>query len=174
MFTAIAICTFDRCRLLDNTLTQFRCLDAVSGNDWEIIVNNNCSDETDAVIHRHSDQLPVRRLWEPRPSKSFAANLAVQEARGDLILWIDDDVLVDPNWFSAYVEAARAHPQDSFLGGPISPWFEAEPPAWLTHHLPLISHCFAMQAPFDEPFTPICAPRLPYGANMAMRRHCLA
>ena len=40
-----------------------------------------------------------------------------------------------------------------------------------SRHLPLISACFAVQAPLDEPFTPICAPRLPYGANMAMRRH---
>jgi len=173
MFTSVAICTFNRCDLLDKTLAQFHCLDVKNCGEWEIVVvNNNCSDDTDAVIKRHSGALPVRRLSEPRPGKSYAANLAVREAKGDLILWIDDDVLVGPRWLSAYVEAARAHPQVSFFGGPIVPWFETKPPVWLSRHLRSISDCFAMHAPLDEPFTPICAARVPFGANMAMRRDC--
>jgi len=150
-----------------------RYLQVPRSTDWEILaVNNNCSDDTDAVIQRYTEHLPIRRLWEPRPGKSNAANLAVREARGELILWTDDDVLVDSGWLKAYVEAARAFPDVSFFGGPIAPWFESEPPAWLARHLPLISTCFAMQTPFEEPYMPVCAPRHPFGANMAMRREC--
>jgi glucosyl-dolichyl phosphate glucuronosyltransferase len=173
MFTTVVICTFNRSSLLDNTLGQLGQLELTGCDEWElIVVNNNCSDDTDAVIRRHSNHLPLRHLWEPRPGKSYAANLAVQEARGDLILWVDDDVLVGPRWLSAYVEAAHTHPDVSFFGGPIIPWFETKPPAWISCHLRLISGCFAAQAPFDEPFTPISSDRLPYGANMGMRRHC--
>ncbi len=152
-----------------------RYLQVPRSTDWEILaVNNNCSDDTDAVIQRYTEHLPIRRLWEPRPGKSNAANLAVREARGELILWTDDDVLVDSGWLKAYVEAARAFPDVSFFGGPIAPWFESEPPAWLARllHLKLISVCFAMRDGFDEPFVPIIAPLLPFGANMATRVRC--
>ena len=141
--------------------------------EWELlVVNNNCTDDTDAVIQAHSRNLPLRRLWEPRPGKSHAANLAVREARGDLILWTDDDVLVDRDWLKAYVQVAREFPSVSFFGGPITPWFESEPPVWLVKHLPMISACFAIREAFEEPFSPISEARLPYGANMATRRHC--
>lgn len=173
MDATIVICTFNRSNLLDETLGQLRRLDLSGCGDWEIlVVNNNCTDDTDTVIQRHCAHLPVRRLWEPRAGKSYAANLAVREAKADLILWTDDDVLVNRGWLRAYVEAARAHPHVSFFGGPIVPWFETKPPAWISRHLPLISDCFVAQAAFDEPFAPIAAPRLPYGANMGTRRRC--
>src|SRR5262249_32309027 len=104
--------------------------------------------------------------------KSNAANRAVEAARGDLILWTDDDVLVDKEWLNAYAKAWRAFPQVSFFGGPIIPWFEMEPPTWLSRNLHLISACFAMRDAFDEPFVPIGASPLPFGANMAIRREC--
>jgi glycosyltransferase involved in cell wall biosynthesis len=173
MIATIAICTFDRSKLLDKTLSRLHNLDVSGCGEWELlVVNNNCQDDTDTVIERHSTHLPVRRLWEPRPGKSYAANLAVQESRGELILWIDDDVLVERGWMKAYIEAARLYPDVSFFGGPITPWFESKPPLWIARHLPHISYCFATQPAFDEPFAPIATPRLPFGANMGMRRAC--
>jgi len=173
MFVTIVICTFNRSRLLDKTLDQFRSLTVSCCTEWEIlVVNNNCNDDTDEVIQRHSNHLPVRRLWEPRPGKSYAANLALREMKGDLILWTDDDVLVERGWLNAYVEAARRHTHVSFFGGPIIPWFETDPPAWLSRHLHSISACFAIRNSFEEPFVPIGASPLPFGANMATRRAC--
>ncbi len=173
MIVSIIICTFNRSRLLDQTLAQFRSLDVDGCADWEIlVVNNNSTDETNAVIRRHSGNLPLRRLWEPRPGKSYAANLAVREAKGDLLLWTDDDVLVDPGWLNAYVQAAREHSLASFFGGPITPWFESEPPEWIANNLPLVGCCYAVRAGFTEALTPINEAYLPYGANMATRRHC--
>ncbi len=173
MHVTIIICTFNRASLLDKTLSQLRCLDVSECGEWEIlVVNNDSNDDTDAVVRRHSEQLPIRPLWEPRPGKSRAANLAVSEARGDLLLWTDDDVLVEPGWLRAYVEAAQAYPHASFFGGPIEPWFETNPPAWILQHYSLIARCFAARDEFTERFTPITTKYTPYGANMAFRRHC--
>ena len=79
---------------------------------------------------------------------------------------------MDRGWLNAYVDAARAYPDVSFFGGPITPWFEAEPPAWLSRHLPLLSSCFAVRDGLGELFAPISASYLPFGANMATRREC--
>jgi glucosyl-dolichyl phosphate glucuronosyltransferase len=173
MDATIIICTFNRSRLLDHTIAQLGRLEVSRGTEWEVlVVNNNCNDETDAVIRRHSEKLPIRGLWEPRPGKSHAANLAVKEAKGELLLWTDDDVLVDRAWLNAYVEAARSYPHASFFGGPITPRFEAEPPTWFSRHLHSIVNCYALRDAFDEPFVPISVDCLPYGANMATRAHC--
>jgi hypothetical protein len=173
MNVSIICCLFNRSGLLDKTLDRLRRLDVAPCAHWEIlVVNNNSSDDTDTVIERHSEQLPIRRLWEPRTGKSHAANLAISEARGDLFLWTDDDVLVDRDWLKAYVQAALAHPDASFFGGPIVPWFETEPPHWIRTHLRSIASCFAIRDEFTQSFTPGGPRYLPYGANMATRPHC--
>lgn len=72
---SVAICTWNRAKLLDQTLTQMRRLVVPAGVTWELlVVNNNCTDETDAVIERHETNLPIRRLFESRrgnPSRAI-------------------------------------------------------------------------------------------------------
>src|SRR4051812_4932182 len=107
----VAICTWNRSALLDRTLTSMRHLVIPEGVEWEIlVVNNNCTDDTDDVLSRHFAGLPLRRVFEPRQGLSNARNAAIDVAAGELICWTDDDVLVDPGWLSAYVEAASRWP----------------------------------------------------------------
>ena len=48
-------------------------LNVPGGVDWELlVVNNNCTDDTDGVIERHAAALPVRPLHEPEPGQSSA------------------------------------------------------------------------------------------------------
>ena len=129
MELSIAICTWNRAELLDRTLDTFEKLELPAGLDWELlVVNNGSSDDTDEVIARRGRHLPLRRLCEPRPGLSHARNLAATEARGELVVWTDDDVSVDPHWAAAYWSAARRYPEASFFGGTIDPWFESDPP----------------------------------------------
>jgi glucosyl-dolichyl phosphate glucuronosyltransferase len=172
MFVTVAICTWNRAPLLDKTLTQFRALKIPAGVEWElVVVNNNSTDETDAVIEKHCRFLPIRRLFQPEPGKSHAANLAVASARGELILWTDDDVLVDPDWLAEYVQAAHQHPQATFFGGTITPWFEVNPPRWIARHFVTLRYCFAAidLGPALLDLGPKGIQELPIGANMAMR-----
>jgi hypothetical protein len=89
-------------------------------------------------------------------------------AKGELILWTDDDVLVDPQWLAEMVAAARRQPELSFFGGPIEPWFEIDPPQWLLDNWKVVNGAFAFRDLGAEPFEFDLA-RLPYGANYAMR-----
>jgi glycosyltransferase involved in cell wall biosynthesis len=166
---SVAICTWNRARLLDDTLTHLRRLAVPPGVTWEVlVVNNNCTDDTDAVIARHTDHLPVRRLFEPQQGHCPSRNRAVKEATGDLVLWTDDDVWADPNWLAEYVAAARRHPDVAFFGGTIEPNFAAEPPAWITRHLAQIQYVFALcdLGPETRPFRD---DEYPIGASFAVR-----
>jgi glucosyl-dolichyl phosphate glucuronosyltransferase len=169
MRITVVICTWNRAELLDQTLGAMHGLEVPAGVDWELlVVNNNCTDQTDAVIARHTDHLPLRRLFEPTPGKSHACNLAIAEATGELILWTDDDVLVDPSWLAAYAAAARRYPDAGFFGGKIAPWFEGSPPRWLREHWGMVANAFAVRDLGDEPFR-FDARVVPYGANFSVR-----
>jgi glycosyltransferase involved in cell wall biosynthesis len=169
MLVSVAICTWNREKLLDQTLTQMRQLRIPDGVGWELlVVNNNCTDDTDAVLFRHADRLPLRRLFEAKQGHSHARNCAVAAAQGDLLLWTDDDVLVDREWLSEYVAAASRFPAATFFGGTVDPWFAAEPPRWISRHLHKITGVFAIRQ-LGEEVRPFTGNETPYGANMAFR-----
>jgi glucosyl-dolichyl phosphate glucuronosyltransferase len=168
MRLTVAICTWNRAKLLDQTLVQMRELRIPEGVDWELlVVNNNCTDDTDAVIARHSDKLPLRRLHEPKPGLSNARNCAVAATKGDLLIWTDDDVLVDKEWLAAYAKAAADWPA-AYFGGPVDPWFAASPPAWIERNLDQLANPFAIRQYGDE-HRLFQDGEYPVGANMAFR-----
>jgi len=169
MTVTVAICTWNRAALLDQTLARMRELRVPPGLAWELlVVNNNCTDNTDTVIAKHAESLPIRRLLETKQGLSHARNCALEHGTGELFIWTDDDVLVDPAWLAAYVEAASANPGAGYFGGPVRPWFEAPPPADIAQHLPAIRGAFALVDYGDE--TRQLKPgEAPFGANMAYR-----
>jgi glycosyltransferase involved in cell wall biosynthesis len=174
VLVTVAICTWNRGQILDQTLTQLRSLRVPVGVEWELlIVNNNSTDDTAAVIARHTRFLPIRPLFEPSTGKSYAANLAIREALGELMLWTDDDVLVDPSWLAEHVAATRTLPDAVFIGGAIEPWFAISPPGWVQKNLHLLAGPYAIRKADDQ--TRYLAERdtLPCGANLLIRRTAL-
>ena len=169
----VAICTWNRANLLDQTLTQMRKLRIPADVEWELlVVNNNCTDDTDQVIVRNQDSLPLVRLFEPRQGLSNARNCAVAAARGELLLWTDDDVLVEPEWLSAYVAAAEKWPEAGYFGGAIDPWYECSPPRWLLENIKHVGGMFVIKdLGQEERF--LCETEIPFGANMAFRSEIL-
>ena len=165
----IAICTWNRSELLRQTLEQMTRLHIPSAVTWEVlVVNNNSTDATDAVVDSFRDRLPVRRLFQPTPGKSHALNLAVKEATGDYILWTDDDVLVDEQWLAEYCRAFDRWPDAAVFGGTIEPWFAGSPPDWLRRTVHRLRGVYAVHQLAPAP-APLTADLLPYGANMAVR-----
>ena len=173
MKITVAICTWNRAALLHETLQRMRCLIIPEGVSWEVIVvNNNCTDNTDEVIERHVDSvLPIRRLFVSEQGQCHCRNAAIEAATGDWILWTDDDVLVAPDWLSEYVTAIKANPKDSFMGGSIAPWFETPPPAWLKKHFARLEGAFAVTpvAPETRTLDVTGKDEAIFGANMAFR-----
>lgn len=173
MHVTVAICTWNRSNLLDQTLTQMHHLCIPHGVTWELlVVNNNCTDDTATVLRRHAERLPLRQLFEPTQGLSNSRNCAVSNARGQLLLWTDDDVLVDPTWLAEYTQAARDWSQATFFGGGIDPWFVDQPPRSILQNLPTIACAFALnQSP--PQVRPLAPHESPFGANMAFRTEVL-
>ncbi len=169
MKICVGICTWNRARLLEKTLRQMTRLRVPSDCDWEVlVVNNRCTDDTDDVIDRFRNRLPLRRLYEEQSGKSFALNAAIRTVESDWILWTDDDVLVQPDWIEAHYRGLQQYPDADFFGGVIEPDFEIDPPDWILEHFQLIETAYAVRMLGDEPFQ-IDLDTLPFGANFSIR-----
>lgn len=133
MLVSVIFSTRNRAERLAVTLEAFRGLEVPAGVAWELVVaDNGSSDGTADVIAHWAHRLPVHRVWAPEPGLSRGRNAALAAARGELILFTDDDVTVSSGWMAAYVQAYRTHGSDCFFGGPIESVFEGDPPpaAW--------------------------------------------
>ena len=169
MDVTVAICTWNRCVLLAETLDQCTRLRIPPGLTWELLViNNNSTDATDEVARGFAGRLPLRLIAEPTPGKSHALNRAVGEARGTYMLFTDDDVLVDPEWIAAYWAAFQRWPDAAVFGGPIEPWFAGSPPAWLVRAFHQVEYAFAALDLGREPRL-LGGVDVPFGANLAIR-----
>ena len=85
-----------------------RCVRSVLASTYSslelLVVDNVASRETALLVERLAGADPrVRYLCEPRPGASRARNAGIHHARGDLIAFTDDDVVVDPAWLAALV-----------------------------------------------------------------------
>lgn len=165
----VAVCTWNRAALLRQCLGRLALVRYTPG-DWEVlVVNNNCTDDTESVLDAFDGRLPLRRAFEPQQGLSHARNTAVGEALGEYVVWTDDDMLVEAGWLAAYARAVERHPEAAVFGGPIRPRFEGTPPAWLSAAWRDIGAVFAARDLGDEPFELNADGELPYGANFVVR-----
>ena len=165
----VAICTWNRAALLPAVLDRLARVQHPPGG-WEVLfVNNNSTDDTERVLDAFEGRLPLRRAFESKQGTSHARNTAVREARGDYVVWTDDDVLVAADWLAAYARAVERHPEAALFGGPVRARFEGTPPPWFSAVRRDLGAVFAERDLGGEPFELDINGELPYGANFAVR-----
>jgi GT2 family glycosyltransferase len=103
----IIIPTKDRAQILAELLDSIVQLEAIERILPEIIVADNDSrDNTYEHVNATARCFPttMRALKVPRPGKSAAINDAVHAATGNLLAFLDDDVVVDKTWLTSIEE----------------------------------------------------------------------
>jgi GT2 family glycosyltransferase len=101
---SIIIPTKNRARLVHKLLASLQDLEGLGKLQPQIIVaDNNSQDETWKLLHgiATSFPLPLTLLQVERRGKSAAMNEASRAAHGNLLAFLDDDVVVQPNWLCA-------------------------------------------------------------------------
>ncbi len=119
----IAICTKDRPagveRLLASLREQKSALPAGSAGIEILVVDNAPSDErTRELAARYSE---VRYVREVRPGLNFARNRALKEARGEILAFLDDDVIVDQHWSAGLASAWTENREAGAFTGQVLP-----------------------------------------------------
>lgn len=162
----VAIPTYNRAEFLRQTLAGIGA-QAFPRDHFEVLViDNNSTDHTRAVVAEFSGALPSPRyIHEPQQGLDYARNRAITEARGEIILFGDDDILVQPDWIvqmAAPLMADAGTRRIGAIGGEVIPVFPDGLPDWVREwHAPLA---------FRADTGPLEARHSPMGANMAFPR----
>ena len=103
---SIIIATKDRAAYLHQALSSLVVQEGHPGFEV-IVVDNASSDDTANVIRAASEEVPfpLRYAYEPVPNRGKARNRGVARAKSELILFVDDDVWLPPNFVRAHVDA---------------------------------------------------------------------
>ncbi|MGB7925637.1 MAG: glycosyltransferase [Pyrinomonadaceae bacterium] len=85
---------------------------------WEVIVvNHRCSDDTDEVVGRQKFPVPLRLVHKrDTPGVAAARNAGAAVATGHYLLFMDNDILVEPDFAQRHYDALSAHPGCWIMG----------------------------------------------------------
>ena len=166
MDATVIVCSYNRAESLRDTLAALLAQSTAPARAWEVIVvDNNSPDHTRDVVEQVQRGWPLLRYeFEGAQGLSHARNHGIACARGEVILFTDDDVLPEPDWLETTLEGMARHGALA-CGGYIAPIWEAPPPAWLTERF--YGFLAVRTGRSDE--HPITDPSdAPFGANMAL------
>lgn len=129
----ICICTFKRPHLLKQTLEQIGRIETQGLFTYSVVVaDNDWLESARDVVNQSRDSRHVEILYfvEPEQNIARARNLAVNQAKGDFLAFIDDDEFPKSDWLLTAFQACNEFNCDGVLG-PVKPYFDQKPPDWL-------------------------------------------
>ena len=145
---AILIATCGRPERLEGALSSIFAAD-LPPELLEILVIENGSCVSESVASRFREKVPIRFIHLDMANKSNALNRGLRETECDLVIFFDDDVVIDPATVSTYVEAARKHGRRHFFGGSTYPIWVGDPDVTWSEFFPLSMR----EASFDSSST---------------------
>ncbi len=162
---SVVIPTRNRADSLDRALRSI--VDPAPTTPFEIVVVDNASDdETAAVLERwEARDGRIRSMRETELGRAPALRTGTKAATGPVLLFTDDDVLVEPGWIDAYARFFERRAGASVAGGPITPFPRAGRwPAW---YADVAAPSLGMVVHDGE--RPLGVGEHIWGANMAVR-----
>ncbi|MCD2451810.1 glycosyltransferase family 2 protein [Methylicorpusculum oleiharenae] len=169
MDISIIICTYNRA---DNLQDCLDCLDAQeisSAFTWEVLlIDNNSSDHTKEFIaqYKANCHYQLRYSFEKKQGLSHARNNGIIESKGNILIFIDDDIRVSKKWLQSIYQTFITYPCDA-VGGRIHIESPAKLPKWITPDM----YGFLGHQDFGGQTHPMDGyEEYPFGGNMAVRR----
>lgn len=138
MLATIQLCTYNRAGLLERVLDA--CFEQTVPDDaYEVVlVNDGSSDATPTVVERVAARANCRFVVVHQTNAGLAAarNAGIARASGTRIVFIDDDVLVLPNFVAEHLRSHDRRPAAIVRGAAIAveSFDDLPPPVWSFRH----------------------------------------
>ncbi|MDT8316994.1 MAG: glycosyltransferase family A protein [bacterium] len=96
-----------------------------------LIIDNGSTDETARVVRELSAKTKrIKYFFAPEPGLHVGRHLGAKEAKGEILVYADDDILATPDWLNS-VKKRFEDSDVALLGGKILPMWEGEIPSWI-------------------------------------------
>jgi len=131
-FISICICTYRR-PILRDTLRSISELDTLRDYETEIVVSDN--DETPSakeLVEAAGEEfgLSIKYVHAPKQNISIARNACLENAKGNLVTFIDDDEVVSPQWLVQLYKQMKSGEHD-IVFGPVFAVYPEDSPEWM-------------------------------------------
>lgn len=128
---SVCICTYRRPQLLDRLLAALAEQRLDGRLEVVVVDNDRHGTARDTVSARAADYpWPLAYHLQPQQNIALTRNLAVAEAHGHWIAFIDDDEVPAEDWLARLLETQRACDADAVFA-PVLPRLHAAAPDWI-------------------------------------------
>jgi glycosyltransferase involved in cell wall biosynthesis len=134
---SVVICCYNSAQVIVPTIQALARQEVPRHIGYEVIlVDNNCSDNTVdlAKSNWNNQDYSLRIIKEGKPGLIYARKTGVSEARYDLLLFVDDDNILNPDWVKTLYRLYKKMPRVGFIGGYNEPLVSGEKPAWFDRY----------------------------------------
>jgi glycosyltransferase involved in cell wall biosynthesis len=138
-------------------------------NDWELLVIDNRSDlplagRVEIGWHPHG-----RVLREERLGLTYARLRGLRESTGALLVFVDDDNVLAPDYLEKALEIFQAYPQVAAYNGSVTGEYETPPPPWFAAFGAPLCACSEIEQDVWAKL-PLTTPARPFGAGLCLHR----
>jgi GT2 family glycosyltransferase len=165
---SVVICTHNpRKDFLARTLASLRA-QTLPVAEWELIVVDNASHEAITPDTARAGHPAAKAVLESEVGLTAARLRGIAEARGDVLVFVDDDNILAPDYLGCATELSAAWPTLGVWGcGSYTPEWELAPPAGFTEY---IRYLAVHRAPRDHwSDRPFDYEAMPAGAGLCAR-----
>jgi glycosyltransferase involved in cell wall biosynthesis len=117
MEASIVIPTYKRPDKLENCLKNL--VNQVQENDSEIIIiDDSKRGEGEKIAKKYETECTIKYRKNPKKGRATARNEGIRHARGKIIIFIGDDIVVEDGWLSEHISLHEKYPDEniSFVG----------------------------------------------------------
>jgi glycosyltransferase involved in cell wall biosynthesis len=120
---SVVVPTYNRADRVERVIHRLMSQDIPAGRFEVILVDSDSTDDTPRAAARLAGRYAnLKTLRCQRSGAAAARNLGLAEARGELIVLVDDDILVGADFLRRLLRARHDHPGRVLLGRIIAPW----------------------------------------------------
>jgi len=172
---SVVICCYNSAGVIIPAINSLSAQYVPPGAGYEVIlVDNNCTDETVRMAENSwkNPTAPLRIVKESRPGLIYARMAGVLQVRYQILLFVDDDNILEPAWVERLIEIYANRPEVGGVGGFNEPLFEGERngewvrPEWFEN----FSGMYACTPPYENPEVSAFKQTL-FGAGLSLRTH---
>lgn len=160
---SIVIPTYNRARYLTRVLDALERQDTPAGTFEVVVADDGSTDDTSTVLERETS-FPLIRLRQDNAGPAAARNGAIEQASGEIVIFIDDDVIPATDLVRQHLDAHAASP--GVVIGRMAMPDDTRQPAWAEWE------GRTLQRQYEQMLAGIfmATPRQFYTANASVRR----